>query len=201
MSTVRDRETASDSKFTPDVHYVYILRLRDNTFYVGQTNDLASRVVEHTLDAGAEATKGQEPRLVWFSHTHDRDGARQMEQRLQAALQRSPLDLEIIVERFNSLLDLVRPQKTLRQLQEEKKAYESKMRRHFHHSDASMFNPGGRPPTTCGYDGPEYYSTNRWELLRQKQREKEAVESVGGSYQGRPPCPECLAKAPAPESA
>ena len=201
MTTVRDRETASDSRFNPDVHYVYVLRLRDNTLYVGQTNDLASRMVEHTVDAGAEATKGQEPRLVWFSHTHDRHGAKQMEQRLQAALKRSPLELETIVERFNALLDLVRPQKTLRQLQEEEKAYESKMRKHFHHSNALMFNPGGRPPTTCGYDGPEYYSTNDWGHLRQMQREKEALESVGGRYPGRPPCPDCSAKAPAPESA
>ena len=201
MSTVKDRETASDSRFKPAVHYVYILRLRDNTLYVGQTNDLNSRMVEHTVDAGSKATKGQEPRLVWFSHTHDRAGAKQMEQRLQEALKRSPLEIEDVIERFNTLLDLVRPQKTLRQLEEEDRNYESKMRKHFHHSNALSFNLGGRPPTARGYDGPEYHSTANWDRLRQMQREKEALESVGGRYQGRPPCPDCLAKAPAPEEA
>ena len=202
MTTVNEREKASDSRFEPGVLYVYILRLRDNSLYVGQTNDLTSRVAEHVIDAGAEATRGQSPQLVWFSHTHDRNSARQMEQRLQTALERSPLEVEAIIDRFSSLLDLVRPQKTLRQLQDEEQAYESKMRRHFHHSKALLFNIGPRPATACGYDGPEYYSTNDWNELRQRQREKEAVESVGGEYRGgRPPCPACLAKAPASDSA
>ena len=201
MTTVSDREKASDNRFGPTVHYVYILRLGDDSLYVGQTNDLASRVAEHAVDAGAEATKGQAPRLVWFSHTHDRRGAHQMEHRLQAALKRSPLELEAIIERFNALLDLMRPQKTLRQLQKEEMDYENRMRSLFHHSKALLHNLGQRPPTTCGYDGREYYSTNEWDTLRQMQREKEALESVGGSFRGRPPCPECLAKAPAPDSA
>lgn len=200
MTTVSAREKASDSRFEPGVYYVYILRLNDDSLYVGQTNDLVSRLAEHSIDAGAEATKGQAPQLVWFSHTHDRSGAHQMEQRLQAALKRSPLELEAIIERFNSLLDLVRPQKTLRQLEAEERAYESKMRRLFHHSKALIWNPGGRPATTCGYNGPEYYSTDDWGTLRQMQRKKEALESVGGKFQGRPPCPECLAKAPVSES-
>ena len=69
MPTVSERETASDSRFSPAVHYIYILRLQDESLYIGQTNDLVSRVAEHTIDAGAEATKGQKPQLVWFSHS------------------------------------------------------------------------------------------------------------------------------------
>jgi len=200
MTGVSERETASDSRFNPSVHYVYLLRLGDSSLYVGQTNDLVSRVAEHTIDAGAEATKGQKPQLVWFSHTHDRSAAHQMEQRLRSALQRRPLEVEAIIERFSGLLDLVRPQKTLRQLEDEERAYESRMRKYFHHSKAFLNNPGGRPPTSCGYDGPEYYSTTDWDTLWQMQREQEALESVGGKFPGRPPCPDCLAKAPVSES-
>ena len=106
----QQREEMSDARFGPTVHYVYILRLAGGTFYVGQTNDLVSRHAEHFIDAGAEATKGQRPELAWFSHTHDRRSAQQMEQRLQATLKRSPLEIEQIVARFNDLLDLVEGQ-------------------------------------------------------------------------------------------
>ena len=191
MTTVHERERASDSRFDPGVHYVYILRLRDDSLYVGQTNDLVSRVAEHSIDAGAEATKGQEPRLVWFSHTHDRTAAHQMEQRLQAALQRSPLELEAIIERFTALLDMVRPQKTFSQLREEEEAYESEMRRVFHYSTATMFNPGGLPATACGYRGT-HYSTQDWEWLKKMARD----EDFTGNVYGRKVCRRCLAVAP-----
>ena len=153
MTTPQQREEASDARFKPNIYYVYILLGDDGQFYIGQTNDLASRHAEHFIDSGAKATQGQRPRLVWFSHTYDHNSAKQMEQRLQAALSRSPLEIEQIVARFNDLLDLVRPQKTLRQLQEEERAYESEMRGVFHYSKALLYNLGPRPPTRCGYDG------------------------------------------------
>ena len=55
MTTVGERGDASDSRFEPRVHYVYILHLRDNSLYVGQTNELISRVAEHVIDAGANS--------------------------------------------------------------------------------------------------------------------------------------------------
>ena len=59
----------------PILWYVYILELGDGEFYTGQTNDLDTRLVEHTLDVGAIATKGTVHKLVWFSHTHSREAA------------------------------------------------------------------------------------------------------------------------------
>ena len=92
------------------------------------------------------------------------------------------------------MVQMIRPVKTLRQLEAEDREYESEMRTVFHHSTASMFNPSGRPPTTCGYDGPEYYSTQDWSVLHQMERERKALESVGGRAHGRRACKRCLAQ-------
>ncbi len=46
-------------------HYVYVLKLSDGQFYVGQTNNLAVRVQEHK-DGLQPQTKGKDPRLVIF---------------------------------------------------------------------------------------------------------------------------------------
>ena len=190
------REQTSDLDSQPILWYVYILELGDGAFYIGQTNDLDTRLVEHTLDVGAIATKGTVHKLVWFSHTHSREAAQHMEKRLQATLERSPLEIKVIIERFDRLLQMVRPEKTLRQLEAEDRAHEKEMRKVFHHSTALMFNPGGRPPTTCGYDGPEYYSTQEWSVLHQMERERKALESVGGRSHDKQVCQRCLALAP-----
>ena len=200
MTTVQQREQASDARWEPSLYYVYILRMDGGEFYVGQTNDLASRLAEHSIDAGAAATRGKRPELVWFSHTHDRDSAKQMEQRLQSALARSPLEIEQIVARFQDLLDLVRPQKTLRELEQEQREFDSEMAHSFHHVPLVI----GRVKASCGWkgrdvDGWAVYGTNKWSELRAIQEEKEKVESVGVAYRptgGRPPCRHCLALAP-----
>lgn len=194
--TVENRENSSDSRFAPLVHYVYILRLDDESFYIGQTNDLSTRFAEHSIDSGAQATKSKTPRLVWFSHTHDRNSAHQMEQRLQSALARSPLAIEEIVDRFSGLLDLIRPQKTLADLRREEQEFESEMSGAFHHVPIRI----GQSSATCGWTGsaayPCVYGTGDWQDLFQMKREQDALEAVGGKYPHRPPCRLCLAKAP-----
>ncbi len=72
MTTNKLRENTSDKASDPLVWYVYILELADGGYYIGQTNDLATRIAEHAVGGGAKATQGKAPRLVWFSHTHDR---------------------------------------------------------------------------------------------------------------------------------
>lgn len=48
------------------VRYVYVLKLSDGTFYVGQTNNLEARLAEHR-DGRQQQTQGKEPKLVYFS--------------------------------------------------------------------------------------------------------------------------------------
>ena len=63
----------------------------------------------------------------------------------------------------------------------------------FHHSTALLYNLGGRPPTTCGYNGPKYYSTQDWEVLKKMARD----EDFTGNVYGRKVCRRCLEYAPA----
>jgi len=49
-------------------YFVYILTCADGTLYVGSTNDLAKRVVQHnTAKAGAHYTKIRRPVVLVYS--------------------------------------------------------------------------------------------------------------------------------------
>ncbi len=45
--------------------HVYILKLTDGEFYVGHSEDLESRLMEHR-DGKVQSTTGRSPTLVWF---------------------------------------------------------------------------------------------------------------------------------------
>ena len=47
------------------IRYIYILKLSDASFYIGQTMTLTLRLQEHK-DGQEEQTKGKNPRLVYF---------------------------------------------------------------------------------------------------------------------------------------
>lgn len=50
------------------MHYVYILKCRDNTLYTGYTRDLARRVLEHNEGIrGAKYTRGRRPVSLYYS--------------------------------------------------------------------------------------------------------------------------------------
>ena len=51
-------------------YFVYILKCADNTLYVGSTNNLAKRVIQHnTAKAGAHYTKIRRPVKLVYSET------------------------------------------------------------------------------------------------------------------------------------
>ena len=104
--------------------------------------------------------------------------------------------MQATLERMQSALHNVTPQKTLAELQQEQSEYETEMQRAFHHSTALSFNLGPRPSTTCGYDGSSYYSTQDWSVLLQMERERKALERAGDKPRGRQACQRCLALAP-----
>lgn len=194
MTTYANRETVSDELSSPLLWYVYILRLEDGQLYVGQSNDLQARLVEHSIDAGAKATAGQGKRLVWFSHTHDREAAKQMEARLQRALERSPQSVEEIVANFDRLLNLVRPQKTLRELQEEERERDLRLMTAFHLVPLTL----GPPKAACGFYGGgtrKLYGTSDGADLQRMASELQTLREVGMEhhFKGRTPCDECLA--------
>lgn len=49
------------------MHYVYIVRCSDDTFYTGYTNDLDRRIQMHNEGQGAKYTKGRRPVKLVYS--------------------------------------------------------------------------------------------------------------------------------------
>ena len=189
------RERGSDSQTAPATWYVYILEKADGDYYIGQTNDLHARLAEHELGGGAMATAKGGNRLVWFSHTHDRDAARKMERRLQNAYRRRPESIREYADRFRSLVRLVVPEKTLAQLQEEEHQYNAQMGRLSHMVPVSITYR----TAVCGWTGGpggELYGTSDWDELAKNARVHEAAHAAGGEAVGRESCPQCLALKP-----
>jgi predicted GIY-YIG superfamily endonuclease len=50
--------------------FVYILRCADNTYYVGHTDDLQTRLAIHNLGTGAEYTAGRRPVTLVYSEVY-----------------------------------------------------------------------------------------------------------------------------------
>ncbi|MDM4761689.1 GIY-YIG nuclease family protein [Galbitalea sp. SE-J8] len=64
--------------------WVYILRCRDGSYYVGSTRSLESRVAQHQCGEGAEYTKRRLPVELVFAQEFERiDEAFALEKRVQ----------------------------------------------------------------------------------------------------------------------
>ena len=62
------------------MHYTYMLRCKDNTYYTGYTNDLEKRVKAHNAGKGAKYTKGRRPvELVYYEEYEDKHSAMRRE--------------------------------------------------------------------------------------------------------------------------
>lgn len=55
------------------MHYTYILKCKDNTYYTGYTTDLEKRMKAHNEGKGAKYTKGRGPvELIYFEEYEDK---------------------------------------------------------------------------------------------------------------------------------
>ncbi len=64
--------------------WVYILRCRDDSYYVGSTRSLDARVAQHTAGMGAEYTRHRLPvELVWAHECERVDEAFALEKKVQ----------------------------------------------------------------------------------------------------------------------
>ncbi|MFQ5873154.1 MAG: GIY-YIG nuclease family protein [Dehalococcoidia bacterium] len=90
-------------------HFVYILKLSDASFYIGQTKSLAVRLQEHK-DGLQSRTKGKNPKLVYFKrYIGDRREVTKTENRL-TVLNRSAVGrrrLRELIENFRAPLRLL----------------------------------------------------------------------------------------------
>lgn len=53
------------------MHFAYLLRCADNTFYAGSTNDLQAREARHNAGRGGKYTAGRRPVQIVFSESFE----------------------------------------------------------------------------------------------------------------------------------
>ena len=62
------------------MHYTYMLKCKDNTYYTGYTNNLEKRIQAHNEGKGAKYTKGRGPvELVYYEEYADKQTAMRRE--------------------------------------------------------------------------------------------------------------------------
>ena len=83
--------------------YVYILRLSDGQFYIGQTRELPERLSEHR-DQREPNTKDLNPRLVWFTELTSREEAAELELYLKKMRTNHERTIRRMIIRFQSLV-------------------------------------------------------------------------------------------------
>ncbi|HVW66129.1 MAG TPA: GIY-YIG nuclease family protein [Candidatus Peribacteraceae bacterium] len=72
------------SQYLNTMFVVYILKLADNSYYVGFTNDLQRRLHEHALGIACEHTKKIPMKaLMWSEKQPDRIAARKREKEIK----------------------------------------------------------------------------------------------------------------------
>ena len=189
--THEERKSIADKALNPVVFFSYVLQFDDDgSFYVGSTNAPLTRFSEHAIGIGAKATSGRPFTVRLVLPFFSRKEAEYNEKRLRVALDKGPSDIEAMLAVFNRLIDVVRPQKTLSQLQAEERAYQHEMETVFHYSE-NLANFTHKP-TACGYEGP-HYGASDWDGLKKMARD----EDFTGNIYGRKVCRMCLDHAPA----
>ena len=62
------------------MHYTYILKCKDNTYYTGYTTDVDKRVKAHNEGKGAKYTRGRGPvELVYYEEHMEKQAAMRRE--------------------------------------------------------------------------------------------------------------------------
>jgi putative endonuclease len=76
------------------VHYVYILKCSDDTYYTGYTTDVGRRVGEHDAGDGAKYTAGRTPvQLRYVEYHPSRSVAQRREYELKSLPRQEKADL------------------------------------------------------------------------------------------------------------
>jgi len=91
------------------IRYLYILKLSDGTFYVGQTNDLGMRLQEHK-DGLQQQTKGKDPKMVYhesFEGMRKEVNEREIEYTILNSTGAGQRKLRQMIEKFRAPLRLL----------------------------------------------------------------------------------------------
>lgn len=81
------------------MHYTYIVKCNDNTYYTGYTNDLEKRIQTHNAGKGAKYTKGRRPvKLIYYEEYEKKCDAMRREWEIK---QLSRKEKEQLIEKKN----------------------------------------------------------------------------------------------------
>ena len=161
-STIDERKRKADERLQPVSYFSYVLQFdQDGSFYVGSTNAPLARFSEHAAGVGAKVTaeKGSfKVRLILPFLS--RKEAEYNESRIQAALNKGPAHVEALLEVFDRMINIVRPEKTFSELRREEEAYARAMEGLLHRAESLMMPGAAFPgmkadPAACGWDGGE----------------------------------------------
>jgi putative endonuclease len=76
------------------MHYVYIVKCADGTYYTGYTNDLKRRIKQHNAGEGAKYTKGRRPvELVHSEQFETKSEAMKREYKIKQLNRQSKLEI------------------------------------------------------------------------------------------------------------
>lgn len=88
-------------------YYLYILKLDNGQFYVGQCNDLEMRLKEHQ-DCQTPTTRGRNPKLVWFQKWGwGRRELLEREREMQQWVKDSPREVRRMIADWQRLIKLI----------------------------------------------------------------------------------------------
>jgi len=83
--------------------FVYILKLNDGSFYVGQTRELRERMSEHR-DGKTPSTAGRNPKLQFFGILPSRESASLAEVELKKLVDSNPRQIRRMILGFQDLI-------------------------------------------------------------------------------------------------
>lgn len=84
--------------------YVYILKLDDGAFYIGQTRELMERMLEHR-GGRTPSTVGRNPKLQYFEILPSRESAMEREVEIRKAVKRNNREIMRMVIGVRDLVD------------------------------------------------------------------------------------------------
>lgn len=77
-----------------DLHYVYILLLKNNKFYIGESQNVIKRYFSHLIGEGAKVTKGVGVKeIICYWRCEDRKKGRKFEKYLKSLTKAKKIDL------------------------------------------------------------------------------------------------------------
>lgn len=199
------RMEASDRKAAPKFFYVYVLKLEDGGYYVGHTNNPTARWTEHSIGVGAVGTAGKNFKVEMVQQFGTRREARYNENRLQAALDHSPANIKAMIDNFERINRMIRPEKTLRELEREAMERHSVGERRIHKWRAQGLRRfaecGWEPDSTQMIEVPGGARLPGWRPMQGTQQfsayhypEDWDWDRLAGAKDA---CPDCLSKRPA----